>query len=216
VSLAGDDVQSAFDQVDDKWCDSNCRAGYCPEDKCICSTDAKPSNAAAEGQAGGAGVVPSPDSAASTHPAQPTPWWRNGRTETRKETDEKPDRPKQKPTARAGRSAQPKPWWKDCGDNECGDDKMDEAKKAMGEDAQEKTDEATKRAAERQSVHPKQPTAWWKHEDEEKKQQQGMEDYMYPGSDWKDTAEIYQEGADEFVPDSPEDEPSYGKPPKSR
>lgn len=156
VSRAGE-VKSAFSQVDDSWCDSNCRGGNCPEDKCMCSTDA---------DARAPEVLPSP----SAHPAQPTPWWRANK----KKSNDESGAAQQKPPK------QQKPWWKDCGDKDC--------------DGQQSAKVKT-------SVHPKQPEAWWKHDGEQKEQQapeQGMEGYMYPGeSNWKDTAEIYKEGADD-------------------
>ena len=40
VSLAGNDAGRL--QVDDVYCDKNCRAGFCPKDKCRCSTDQEP------------------------------------------------------------------------------------------------------------------------------------------------------------------------------
>ena len=175
VSLAGD-VQSAFSQVDDAWCESNCRGGNCPGDKCICSTDASAIHEAMTPDA--AAVVPSPAAAPSAHAAQPTPWWRANKKKSNDESGVAQQKPNKHPK-------QPTPWWRDCGDTDCADKKTD-------------TDE--QQLAKTPSVHPKQPVAWWKHE-EQKEQQgtgQGMEGYMYPGeNDWKDTAEIYEEGADD-------------------
>eukprot|EP00964_Phaeocystis_antarctica_P023824 scaffold13329_cov59-Phaeocystis_antarctica.AAC.2 len=109
VSRASD-VKSAFSQVDDSWCDSNCRGGNCPEDKCMCSTDADAIHAAMTPDA--AEVVPSP----SAHPAQPTPWWRANK----KKSNDESGAAQQKPPK------QQKPWWKDCGDKDC--DKQQSAK----------------------------------------------------------------------------------------
>ena len=43
VTLDGDGGKSKFNQVDDDWCDSNCRGNFlsCPKDKCRCFTDTK-------------------------------------------------------------------------------------------------------------------------------------------------------------------------------
>ena len=176
VSLAGE-VQSAFSQVDDAWCESNCRGGNCPEDKCMCSTDAAAIHAAMTPAAGAA--APSPAAAPNVHTAQPAPWWRANKKKSNDASGAAQQQPNKHP-------AQPKPWWKDCGDRDCAD---------------KESDTGAVQPAKAASVHPKQPTAWWKHEEQNKEQQgaaQGMEGYMYPGeNDWKDTAEIYQEGAEQ-------------------
>ena len=43
VTLDGEGGKSKFNQVDDDWCDSNCRGNFlsCPKDKCRCFTDTK-------------------------------------------------------------------------------------------------------------------------------------------------------------------------------
>lgn len=175
------------DQVDDKWCESNCRVGYCPDDKCVCSTEAPPRQAKQETSDSTA-----TESAASA--AQPKPWWK--KDEKKKETGK--DAAK-KPSARAGRSAQPKPWWRDCGDRNCGDDGAEA-------DTQQSDEPSTPKEATRASVHPKQPEPWWRHDDQQQQKQEKMDaGYMYPGSeDWTASAEIYEEGApDDFDPDKP-------------
>ena len=42
VSLTGNEGGRL--QVDDSYCDKNCRAGFCPKDKCRCGTDPAPEN----------------------------------------------------------------------------------------------------------------------------------------------------------------------------
>jgi hypothetical protein len=106
-------------------------------------------------------------SSPSAHPAQPTPWWRANKKKSNDELG----------AAHQKHPRQQKPWWKDCGDKDC--------------DGQQS-------AKVKSSVHPKQPEAWWKHEEEQQAPEQGMEGYMYPGENsWKDTAEIYEEGAED-------------------
>ena len=164
------EVKSAFSQVDDAWCDSNCRGGNCPEDKCMCSTDADAIHAAMTPDA--AEDVPAQPAQPSAHPAQPTPWWRANKQKSNDESGAAQQQP---------RKLKQKPWWKDCGDKDCDE----------------------QQSAEKKSVHPKQPEAWWKHKEQQQQgPEQDMEGYMYPGdkgmtTDWKDTAEIYKEGADE-------------------
>ena len=164
------EVKSAFSQVDDAWCDSNCRGGNCPEDKCMCSTDADAIHAAMTPDA--AEDVPAQPAQPSAHPAQPTPWWRANKQKSNDESGAAEQQP---------RKLKQKPWWKDCGDKDCDE----------------------QQSAEKKSVHPKQPEAWWKHKEQQQQgPEQDMEGYMYPGdkgmtTDWKDTAEIYKEGADE-------------------
>ena len=41
------DRTGPFKSVDDAYCEKNCRAGFCPEEKCRCITDPEPEPAAA-------------------------------------------------------------------------------------------------------------------------------------------------------------------------
>ena len=50
VGLKNGQAKSKFNKVfmtDDEYCEKNCRAGFCPETRCRCSTDPEPSDAQA-------------------------------------------------------------------------------------------------------------------------------------------------------------------------
>ena len=77
------DQKGPFKRVDDEYCEKNCRAGFCPEASCRCSTDSAPEGA----------VVDEVDDSSPEEPvkwwknqknppapAQPVPWWKTAKT----------------------------------------------------------------------------------------------------------------------------------------
>ena len=73
LSLTGNDV--GRHQVDDKWCDGNCRGNFlsCPTDKCRCSTDPEPEASDGSAAAAVAELAVAPVAPLPVAPVAPTP-----------------------------------------------------------------------------------------------------------------------------------------------
>ena len=82
---AGDE-KGPFNQVDDAYCEKNCRAGFCPQASCRCSTEPAPEAVVVDEAAGSSPARPFQpvkwwkNQQTPPHPAQPIPWWKTAKT----------------------------------------------------------------------------------------------------------------------------------------
>jgi len=78
---AGDE-KGPFKRVDDEYCETNCRKGFCPEASCRCSTEPAPERSDSEEDAAAEPDAPVKwwKNKQKATIAQPIPWWKTAKT----------------------------------------------------------------------------------------------------------------------------------------